>query len=67
MELTSEHRQALLTLLDETNAALTLSKKCLDRATEETGLYPMFQIDCFIQEQTIELIKKSLIDNTIDF
>lgn len=66
MELTPTHRKYLLSQLDTHNDLLKSFDKCLDKSAEDE-LYPLFQIDCFIEQQLIALIKKSLIDNQIEF
>ena len=66
MELQPKHRQALIDKLLETMKALDITKQCLEKHMDR-DISGYFDMDCFIQEQTIELIKRSLIQNEIDY
>ena len=66
MELTPKHRQALIDKMLETMKELAITKKCLEEFSER-DIAGYFDMDCFIQQQTIELIKRSLIQNEIDY
>jgi hypothetical protein len=66
MELTREHRRALMAKLEDAKMELNTSKACLEKH-KDAEIAPFFEMDCFIQQQTIALITNSLIDNHIDF
>lgn len=66
MELTREHRRALMSKLEDAKKELDTCKACLEKH-KNADIAPFFEMDVFIQQQTIALITNSLINNDIDF
>ncbi len=64
MKLEKNHREALLAALKVAKAEAIKTEKCI--AQVDDHLRPFFEIDGFLIDQRIELIKKSLIENEID-
>ena len=76
MELLKEHRQSLLNELEKAKADLELQKKCLHKEESKravslsdtnSDLLEWFEISCFLAQERIKLIEKSLIENEIDY
>ena len=66
MTLTKLHREALLNELEKAEKKVELSNLVLSKKTDE-GMNEWFEIGVFLSLQNLEIIKKSLIDNEIDF
>lgn len=68
MELTQSHRKALLFLLEKTMIDNSITKMCMEKDFEpKHTLIELFEIDDFLQKQTIDTIKNALIQNQIDY
>lgn len=67
MELTKQHREALLTELEKAQKELELQSSCLDKQTDDSDLANWFEIGHFLAIQRVELIKKSIISSEIDY
>jgi len=66
MELTKQHREALLKELTIAKEDRRLQVLCLEN-DEQKDLKQWFEISLFLAEQRIKLIEQSLIDNEINF
>lgn len=66
MELNSQHREALLQQLDQSNEKLELASAIIRTHPDATHVQ-WREIDMFLEQQRIQLIKTSLIDNDIDY
>lgn len=66
MELIPSHREALIGKLEEREKDLSIAKSCLEKH-KERDIAPHFEIDIFLIQCEIKLIKKSLIENQIDY
>lgn len=66
MQLTKQHREALLNELNKVKEDKELQELCL-KERESDNLSRWTEIHIFLAEQRIKLIEKSLIDNEIDF
>lgn len=66
MELTKQHREALLTQLDEAEKDLELAKSLFGKG-ENSELSEWFEIGHFLAIEKIKTIKNSLIQNEIDY
>lgn len=72
MELNNEHRKSLLNELAKAKEELTLQNICLikeqaKRESDSTDLVECFEVACFLAQERIKLIEKSLIENEIDY
>lgn len=69
MQLTKQHREALLEELTQAKIKLEQSQSFLNLMFEqkEENALPYAEIQCFLAGERIKLIEKSLIDNEIDF
>lgn len=68
MELNKNHREALLNELEKANEDLDLQKRLLKKEqTKTTGLLEWFEISEHLAQKRIELIKKAIADNDIDY
>jgi hypothetical protein len=76
MELLKEHRQSLLNELEKAKYDLELQKLCLSKeiskernnlSDKKSDLVEWFEIACFLAQERIKLIEKSLIENQIDY
>ena len=67
MELTRNHRRALLSKLESVQEELSITKKCMEKTGENDSMKQLFEIDDFLQKHLIELIKSSLTENQIDY
>ena len=66
MTLTKVHREALLNELEKAEKKVELSNLVLSK-NKDDGMNEWFEIGVFLSLQNLEIIKKSLIDNEIDF
>lgn len=66
MELSRDHREALIEQLKESRNKLSTVKDNLMHSKNET-LIPSREMKKFLLENQVELIEKSLIENDIDF
>ena len=66
MQLERQHRQALLSKLDDAKKELDTHEKMLSRKENE-NIIPNIEISMFLAQQTIKLIEEGLINNEIDF
>lgn len=67
MKLNQNHREAFLNQLEKAQNDLETEKTCLRQTQPNDPLENWHEVSIFIQEQKIDLIKKSLIENEIDF
>lgn len=66
MKLEKQHREALLSMLEITQGEVRYIKESMELEKNEE-LLKFREIHLFLDEQRIELIKASLINNEIDF
>lgn len=66
MQLEKQHRQALLSSLEDAKKDLDIHVKMLSRKENE-NIAPNIEISMFLAQQRIKLIEESLINNEIDF
>lgn len=68
MELTAQHRKALLSELDKAKKDLDLQQGCLNKNEKtDKDLAQWFEIGCFLAQERIYLIEASLTNNDIDY
>lgn len=68
MELTKHHRESLLSTLDKAIQEKENAESMLNKMEDKTAVLKGFwEMDIFLAEERIELIRKSLIDNKVDF
>lgn len=67
IELTKNHREALLNELDKAQQEAETQGDCLRKQKPEDSITEWFDIGLFLAEQRIKLIKQALIDNEIDY
>jgi len=66
MELTKEHRAALLSALEANQEDAEIQKTCMDKQTEP-GDHQYFEAYHWLAQHRIAAIKKALTDNEIDY
>lgn len=69
MELTKNHKEALLNELEKAQKDADLQSKCLDgqQTKGDITMSEWFEISHFLALQRIELIKKAIINSEIDY
>lgn len=65
MELTKNHREALLNELEKAQKDADLQETCMNKEKDELAQW--FDVGFFLAQQRIGLIRKALIDNEIDY
>lgn len=68
MQLTKDHREALLNELDKAQHDKSIQDGCFVQEQEKnSNLVEWFEISVFLAEQRIKLIKQALTNNEIDY
>lgn len=66
MELTKNHREALINELEKAQQDAEIQEACMIKQGED-DMAKWFEISLFLATERIKLIKKSLTDNYIDY